>query len=624
MPDATDGPDRAPRSETGRRATGSDALLVATARSLGGKLSFAAALACVHQAGEALVPVLVGVVVDRAVDGGSLHALLLWLGVLALDFLGLSLSFRFGSRSAILSSERAAHDLRVRAAGRLLAADGARTPGIRGRTPGELLSVATSDAQRVGQFNASLVVTAGAVVALVLAAVLLLRMSLPLGLLIVVGTPAVLVGMNRLGRPLERKGAEEQAAAARAAGTAVDFVAGLRVLKGLRAERPAYARYAQANGTSLRATLVAARSEALLDGTALLLAGVLVAAVALVAGRLALTGDISLGDLIACVGLCQFLIGPTQVLMSFGPALARARASAGRIAVLLPEDGGVAVAVADAETGRGRDHENHKNHESHKNHENHGDWAEDGGGRPSLPRDTPGALSLRALHAGRLRGVSLDVGPGEHLGIVVPDPATAADLVGCLNGEGAAESGTVILDGTPLDALPLESARAALLVAPHHPYLFDGSVADNLRIRDGGEHDTAGDAADQRALAAAAADEVVAALPDGIRTRIGEQGAFLSGGQRQRVALARALRADPPVLVLHEPTTAVDSVTEARIADGVRALRPGRTTVLITSSPNLLASCDRVVLLDGGTVAAVASHAGLAATHPGYRAAVFA
>ncbi|MCA1218967.1 ABC transporter transmembrane domain-containing protein [Streptomyces sp. 8L] len=615
MPDATDGPDRAPRSATGRRATGSDALLVATARSLGGKLSFAAALACVHQAGEALVPVLVGVVVDRAVDGGSLHALLLWLGVLALDFLGLSLSFRFGSRSAILSSERAAHDLRVRAAGRLLAADGARTPGIRGRTPGELLSVATSDAQRVGQFNASLVVTAGAVVALVLAAVLLLRMSLPLGLLIVVGTPAVLVGMNRLGRPLERKGAEEQAAAARAAGTAVDFVAGLRVLKGLRAERPAYARYAQANSTSLRATLVAARSEALLDGTALLLAGVLVAAVALVAGRLALTGDISLGDLIACVGLCQFLIGPTQVLMSFGPALARARASAGRIAVLLPEDGGGAAALADAATGRGRDHETHKTH---------GDRAGDGGGGPSLPSDTPGALSLRALHAGRLRGVSLDVGPGEHLGIVVPDPATAAELVGCLNGEGAAESGTVILDGTPLDALPLESARAALLVAPHHPYLFDGSVADNLRIRDGGEHDTAGDAADQRALAAAAADEVVAALPDGIRTRIGEQGAFLSGGQRQRVALARALRADPPVLVLHEPTTAVDSVTEARIADGVRALRPGRTTVLITSSPNLLASCDRVVLLDGGTVAAVASHAGLAATHPGYRAAVFA
>ncbi|MEW2546915.1 ABC transporter ATP-binding protein [Streptomyces sp. NPDC047002] len=609
MSDAPAGhePDRPPSAA--ERPPGPDALLLATARSLRGKLSFAALLACTHQAGEALVPVLVGVVVDRAVDGGSVHELVLWLGVLALDFLGLSLSFRFGSRSAILSSEQAAHDLRVRAASRLLAPGSATDPGIRGRTPGELLSVATSDAQRVGQFNAGLVVTAGAVVALVLAAVLLLRMSLGLGLLVVIGTPAVLLGMNRLGRPLERRGAAEQAAAARAAGTAVDLVAGLRVLKGLRAERPAYARYVAVNGASLRATLSAARSEALLDGVALLLAGALVAAVALVAGRLALTGSISLGDLIACAGLCQFLIGPTQTLMSFGPDLARARASAGRIAVLVPDPGSPATAHAAGPTATTHDGPG-------------GQEPQDAPGQ--APPDTPGALSLRGVATGHLRGVSLDIAPGEHVGVVVPDPAAAEELMGCLNGERPPESGTVALDGTPLSDLPLESARAAVLVAPHHPYLFDGSVADNLRIPGRAGDTTPADEADRRALAAAAADEVVDALPDGARTRIGEQGAFLSGGQRQRVALARALRADPPVLVLHDPTTAVDSVTEARIADGVRALRPGRTTVVVTSSPTLLAACDRVVLLTGGAVAATAPHASLAASHADYRAAVFA
>ncbi|GAA3745445.1 ABC transporter ATP-binding protein [Streptomyces tremellae] len=596
-------PDRPPSAA--ERPPGPDALLLATARSLRGKLSFAALLACTHQAGEALVPVLVGVVVDRAVDGGSVHDLVLWLGVLALDFLGLSLSFRFGSRSAILSSEQAAHDLRVRAASRLLAPGSATDPGTRGRTPGELLSVATSDAQRVGQFNAGLVVTAGAVVALVLAAVLLLRMSLGLGLLVVVGTPAVLVGMNRLGRPLERRGAAEQAAAARAAGTAVDLVAGLRVLKGLRAERPAYARYVAVNGASLRATLSAARSEALLDGVALLLAGALVAAVALVAGRLALTGSISLGDLIACAGLCQFLIGPTQTLMSFGPDLARARASAGRIAVLVPDPGRPATAPAAGAAATAQ----------------HGPGAPD---PRDAPGHTPGALSLRGVSTGHLRGVTLDIAPGEHVGVVVPDPAAAEELMGCLNGERPPESGTVTLDGTPLADLPLETARAAVLVAPHHPYLFDGSVADNLRVPGRAGDTTPADEADRRALAAAAADEVVDALPDGAGTRIGEQGAFLSGGQRQRVALARALRADPPVLVLHDPTTAVDSVTEARIADGVRSLRPGRTTVVVTSSPTLLAACDRVVLLTGGAVAAAAPHASLAASHADYRAAVFA
>ncbi|MGW2117321.1 ABC transporter ATP-binding protein, partial [Streptomyces zhihengii] len=94
--------------------------------------------------------------------------------------------------------------------------------------------------------------------------------------------------------------------------------------------------------------------------------------------------------------------------------------------------------------------------------------------------------------------------------------------------------------------------------------------------------------------------------------------------QRQRVALARALAADPPVLVLHDPTTAVDAVTEARIASRLRELRRGRTTLLVTTSPALLAVTDRVVVLDGGTVTAEGGHRDLVAADAGYRAAVLA
>ncbi|MFJ6213279.1 ABC transporter transmembrane domain-containing protein [Streptomyces sp. NPDC092296] len=573
-----------PAGEPADPPRGPNALLAAAARGQARALTAGVLLSCGHQAGEAMVAVLVGAVVDRAVDGGSGGSLLLWLGVLALDFAALSLCFRFGSRAVTRAAEGAAHTLRVSLAARLLDPRGGAD---RDRLPGELLGVATSDAQQVGRFNAVVAATAGALAALGLGAVLLLRTSVLLGLIVLVGTPLLLAAVDRLGRPLERRGAAEQAAAAGAAGTAVDFVGGLRVLKGLGAERPAYDRYRRASRTSLRATVAAARSEALLDGGALLLAGALVATVALVAGRLAMAGRIGLGELIACVGLCQFLIGPAQTLLSVGPSLARARASARRVATVL-----------DARPAAS-------------------------GGTAALPQPVAGALRLDGVDCGRLRGLSLDLAPGEHLGVVAPDPAEAADLLACLSGDAVPSAGTVRLDGAPLGTLLPGAARAALLVAPHDPCLFDGTVLDNLRT---GDEDRApdGQVADERALAAAAADEFVAALPEGPLTRIGERGAFLSGGQRQRIALARALRADPPVLVLHEPTTAVDTVTEARIADGVRALRADRSTVLVTSSPMLLAGCDRVVLLADGTVAADAPHAVLAVADARYRGVVLA
>jgi len=126
------------------------------------------------------------------------------------------------------------------------------------------------------------------------------------------------------------------------------------------------------------------------------------------------------------------------------------------------------------------------------------------------------------------------------------------------------------------------------------------------------------------ALVASAADEVIASLPGGVDTDLTERGQSLSGGQRQRLALARALAAEPPVLVLHEPTTAVDAVTEARIAAGLRSHRAGRTTVVVTTSPALLAAADVVVLLEGGRVVDTGTHADLVARNPRYAEVVLA
>ena len=153
-------------------------------------------------------------------------------------------------------------------------------------------------------------------------------------------------------------------------------------------------------------------------------------------------------------------------------------------------------------------------------------------------------------------------------------------------------------------------------MARHDAALFEGTLADNLLTDESSDEATLAPA-----LAASAADEVRDSMPDGLATEIGERGRTLSGGQRQRVALARALAAEPTVLVLHDPTTAIDAATEDRIAAGLDRLPGPAYTLLVTSSPALLARCDRVVLVTDGTVTAEGRHASLV-EDPAYRSAV--
>ena len=166
-------------------------------------------------------------------------------------------------------------------------------------------------------------------------------------------------------------------------------------------------------------------------------------------------------------------------------------------------------------------------------------------------------------------------------------------------------TGTIQLGGTPMADLDLAESHRALLVEPHKTDLFTGSLRSNLTAGTGGSDPNAIDAA----LRASCAIDVVDVHHDGLDHDVTERGASLSGGQRQRLVLARALLQRAPVLVLHEPTTAVDAVTESAVAQGICGLRHGVrerafTTVIVTCSPALLAATDRVVLLDEGRVVA--------------------
>ena len=557
------------------------------ARSVRGQLrrvALGSALGCVHQLGEALVPVLIGVVIDQAVAGRNAGRLMLWLGVLALMYVTLSWSFRLGAKAGERGAEEAAHTLRLAIVGRVLDARGGAEEG---RLPGELANVATEDAKRVGAVNMALMSGIWAIAGVAVSAVALLLISVTLGLIVLLGTPVLLWLGHLLSKPLERRSEAEQDRAAHASGVAADLVAGLRVLKGLGAQQAAVERYRRTSRVSLAATLRSARAESWQTGLVLALTGGFIALIALVGGRLALNGSLTLGQLVSAVGLALFLLGPLETFAWVNAELAQGRASAARVAEVL------ATAPAVVE------------------------------GDEPVAEPVRGELRVRGVRLGGLDGVDLDLRAGQLTGIAVTDPAGAEALLRCLGRETDPESGSVELDGVPLTRLDPTGLRAAVLVAAHDAALFEGSLAANVTPEEEPQS-VESELRTEHAMAAARADEVAESLPYGTATGVGEGGRSLSGGQRQRVLLARALRAGSPVLVVHDPTTAVDTVTEARIAEGLREFRQGRTTIVVTNSPALLAVTDHVILLDAGRVGAEGTHAELVRTDATYRTAVLA
>lgn len=556
------------------------ALVRRTLRRRARPLAVAAGLLVSWQLCEALVPVAIGWVIDRAVATSDPQALAFSAVGLTLLFAVLSYSYRFAARIEFKVMQDEMHDLRLEASAHVLSAGGART----GTSPGEILSLVTADTDVVGRGVRYLPYIASHSAATLLVAWILLRTDLVLGIAVLLGAPAVLVTVQLLTPRIHRNVEAQQDSIGRATGMAADLVRGVRALKGIGAERVAVDRYRDLSRTAQQASVRTAASYGRLYGVSAALNGLFLAVIALLAGRLASSGEISVGELIAVVGLAQFLSGPLETLGEAGAVFASSYAAAGRIATHL----GAEPLIA-------------------------------GGSR--APEQEAPQLALHDVRGGPLAGLDLESRPGELLGVVVPDPVAAELLVNLLAGEVPehAWAGTIALGTVPYADLSLVARRRHLVVAGHRVDVLEGTLRSNI---------TAAPLAADRLAAvvdAAAVADVVAASPEGLDRPTTSGGGTLSGGQRQRLALARALAADPDVLVLHDPTTAVDAVTEQRLATGLRALRHSvgstRTTVVVTSSPALLAQADRVLLVVDGAVAARGTHHELSA-EPAYVAAV--
>ncbi|WP_432496382.1 ABC transporter transmembrane domain-containing protein [Kineococcus gypseus] len=550
------------------------------------------AASTVHQVCEALVPVAVGLVVERAVATGDVRAAT-WsvVGVLGL-FAVLSSAGALAFLTFDGAQFREAHHLRVA----VLRAALHRPAGAPALRDGDVLSVATSDTRHAAGVLSLLGYLVSAGVGTAVSAVVLLRVDVVLGLGLLVAVPALVLGLQRLAPRLERRVRTRQEAAGLAAATAADLLAGSRPLRGFGGVPEAVRRYGAVSRTSRDAAVGAAGATALVVGASTLATGLLLLGTAAAATALAVRGRIDVGELVTVVGAAAFLADPVRTITACVQGLAVARAGAGRVAEVLAAAPGVPGGPAGGAPA---------------------------GAAPALP-GVP-ALSVEGVRAGPLRGLDLRVEPGELVGVVAADVALADALVDVLAGRRAPEAGAVRVGGAAPSA-------AGLLVEPHTVTLLGATVREAL--------DTGGAAAPHvldAALVAARADEVVRARPGGLDAALLERGADLSGGQLQRLALARALAADRPVLVLRDPTTALDAVTEDAVAAGLRALRHGgrdggrdgarqdggcgaRSTLVVTTSPLLLARCDRVVLLRADGCRA-GTHEELLA-EPSYAAAV--
>lgn len=504
----------------------------------------------VHQVCEATTPVIVGLALDDAIAEGSVEGTLVWVLGLAGVYVVLSLCGNGAGPVAIRASTRAEHDLRQLAVTRVLDPRGM----ARSRSTGETLSIVSSDAAVVGSGVDGLAWGVSGLAALVVATVALFYTSVTLGLVAVACVVVVVFVAPLLARPLQQRSAAQQDAAARSAGVAVDMVEGLRVLGGLGAQANATDRYRLTSEDSRKARIRAGAAEAVFESVTSTIGGGLLVAVAAVGAYLTLDGDLTPGQLVAGVGLAQFLIGPVSRISYAGVLVATVRASARRIADLL----NTPYAVTD------------------------------------VPSREPGVEASLDL-----AGLGVRVEPGELVGLVIDDLAERAELLDALARRRPAPPGAVLVGGVPVEDLGLEDLHRLVAVVPHDGSLFTEPLSDLV-----------GDEP-ERYLAAARATEVAAV--------VGEHGSVhggrnLSGGQRQRLSLARALAADPPVLVLDDPTSALDPVTESEVAAGLRELRRGRrTTVVVTASAVMLAAADRVVLVQGGAVRAEGTHAELAA-----------
>lgn len=483
------------------------------------------------------------------------------------------------------------------------------------RSPtGEVLSVASSDSDEFGALTEILARSAAQLVSYLAVAAIVLSMSWQLGVLVLVAAPVLLGAALPLLRPLHRRQQVERSRNSELTSMATDIVAGLRILRGVGGEETFGRNYAVQSQRARQAGVSSGVWQAAVEAIGVLFSGVFMVSLVWLGTRQVTSGDLTVGELVSFLGYGLFMVGPIRTFFELAQKSTRALVSA-RKAIAIFEQRPPWREPADPRALDG----------SAEIQDDLSGFTAQPGQLTVVVSAVPEQSAALADRLGRYLPPDTDpVGEDDGDGLkgraarrARADRERRRARIAARDEEAATREWGVRLGGIDLSAARLDDVRRQVLVSDTGSGLFAGTLQDAI---DPHGRLTRGQA--EAALRVANAEDVYDALPEGWQGQLDERGRGLSGGQRQRVVLARAIAVDAPVLVLVEPTSAVDAHTEARIAERVTAQRHGRTTVVCTVSPLWLHHADRVVLLQDGQVVADGVHADLLASDPVYRGVV--
>jgi ATP-binding cassette subfamily B protein len=381
--------------------------------------------------------------------------------------------------------------------------------------------------------------------------------------------PVLFVLARRSSRRLRDEWDQAKRVETRALNIVQETVGALQVVKAFGREDTQLDRFVDASVEGSRKQMRVARLKGSFDLAVGATIGLGSAATLYLGVRHVLDGSLTLGNLLVITTYLTQLFGPMERISKKIADLQSSVAGAQRAFELLDEEPDVAESPNARPIARAR-----------------------------------GEITLRGVGYGYkpgvavLSGVDLKIEPGQSVGIVGQTGAGKTTFVGLLMRFFDVTEGAVLIDGQDIRDLKVADLRNQFAMVLQEPVLFSTSIYDNIAY--------ARPEADREQVMAAAkaahAHDFILRMPDGYDTMVGERGLFLSGGERQRIALARAFLKDAPILILDEPTSAVDNDTESLIMDAVERLMQNRTTLMIAHRTRTLTRCDRILRVEGGKI----------------------